>query len=136
MDSTFQHEARPGNLPLSLFALAGLILLAAQLWAIMPGFVMLIFIPALLVSIAQLIVTPVYRLRMADDAWRIEAGAEARDFPSADIAYLRIVDRGPHPRGFVVLSDGSETEMPRDLVPDPLILIREATRRGIPVRQD
>ncbi|MGP1356788.1 hypothetical protein [Roseicyclus sp.] len=134
MDKTFHHEARPGSLPLSLFALAGLILLAVQLWEIMPGFVMLVFIPALLVCIAQLVMTPVDVLRISDASWRIEAGAEAKDLPASEIAYLRLEDRGRKSRGTVVLMDGSEVEMPQGALPDPLVLIREATRRGVPVR--
>jgi hypothetical protein len=134
MHSTFHHETRPGSLALSLIALGGLILLAAQLWQIMPGFVLLIFIPALLVCAAELIVTPVYRLRIDDAAWRLEAGHEARELPTERIAHLRVADRGPRTRAFVVLVDGSEIEVPQDAMPDPLVLIREATRRGIPVR--
>jgi hypothetical protein len=134
MDNTFEHEARPGSLALSLFALAGLILLAAQLWHIMPGFVLLIFIPALLVSIAQLVITPVYRLRMSDESLRIEAGAQARDLRMDDISYLRMNDLGRDTAAAIVLADGSEVDMPRWVLPDPLVLIREATNRGIPVR--
>jgi hypothetical protein len=134
MENTFAHEARPGSLTLSLLALAGLILLAVQLWEVMPGFVLLIFIPALLASIVQLALTPVYGLRMNDAAWRIEAGPQARDVAVGDIAYLKLEDRGARARGTVVLVDGSEVEMPQHALPDPLVLIREATRRGIPVR--
>lgn len=135
MDQTFEHETRPGSLPLSLFTLAGLILLAAQLWQIMPGYVLLIFIPALLVSIAQLVVTPVYRLHMSDEALRIDAGPQSRSMEMGTIAYLRLNGRGPRQEAFVVLADGSEIEMPHYALLDPLVLIREATNRGIPVRQ-
>ncbi len=134
MDDTFRHEARPGSLPLSLFTLSGLILLAAQLWEIMPGYVMLIFVPALMVCIVQLVLTPVYRLQMSKECWRLEAGAESRELPVERIAYLRLEDRTAPTRGTVVLSDGSAVELPADALPDPLVLIREATRRGIPVR--
>ncbi|MCU4653838.1 hypothetical protein N8I71_13415 [Roseibacterium sp. SDUM158016] len=134
MDHSYRYHSRPGSLWLSLLALVGLILLAAQLWEIMPGFVMLVFIPALLVSIAQLVMTPVYGLFMSDRSWRIEAGKEARELEVDKIAYLRLQERGPRPRTFVVLSDGSEVEMPQVALPDPLVLIREATNRGVPVR--
>lgn len=134
MNETFRHETRPGNLPLSLFTLAGLVLLAVQLWEIMPGYVMLIFVPALMVCIVQLVLTPVYRLQISNDAWRLEAGAEMRVLPVDRIAFLRIEDRLAPTRGAVVLADGSEVELPAHALPDPLVLIREATRRGIPVR--
>jgi hypothetical protein len=134
MDRTFQYEARPGSLTLSLVTLAGLILLAAQLWPIIPGYVLLIFIPALLVSIAQLVITPVYRLRLSDETLRIEAGTRAQDLPMQGIAYLRVEDRAARPEAVIVLDDGSEVEMPQLALPDPLVLIREATNRGIPVR--
>lgn len=134
MDRTFQYEARPGSLTLSLVTLAGLILLAAQLWPIIPGYVLLIFIPALLVSIAQLVITPVYRLRLSDESLRIEAGTRAQDLPMQGIAYLRVEDRAARPEAVIVLDDGSEVEMPQLALPDPLVLIREATNRGIPVR--
>lgn len=134
MTRTFHHNTRPGSLGLSLFALAGLILLAAHLWEIMPGYVMVVFIPALLASIAQLVVSPVYGLRISDAAWRIEADGQTRNLLARDIAYLRLHDRGARATAALVLSDGSEIEMPQTVLPDPLVLIREATERGIPVR--
>jgi hypothetical protein len=50
------------------------------------------------------------------------------------IAYLRVEDRAARPEAVIVLDDGSEVEMPQLALPDPLVLIREATNRGIPVR--
>lgn len=135
MDNTYHYQARMGSLTLSLIALAGLILLTAQLWQIMPGFVMIAFLPALLVCIVQLIFTPVYGLAMTRDEWRIEAGKDAKCLPSHDIAYLRLDSQRPRPEAAIVLSDGSEIAVPEIALPDPLILIREATARGIPVRQ-
>lgn len=133
MNNAFTYQHRPGSLGLSLLALAGLILLAVQLWEIIPGFVLLIFIPALLVSIAQLAMTPIYGVRMTDTEWQIEAGRDAQALPTSQIAYLRLDERGT-PRTAVVLSDGTEVEMPQIALPDPITLIREATNRGIPVR--
>jgi hypothetical protein len=133
MEHDFTYHSRPGSLPLSLLALAGLILLAVQLWEVIPGFVLLIFIPALLASIAELILTPIYGVRMSDTEWRIEPGAPRRPCRPASIAFLRVQDRGT-PRTSVVLSDGSEIEMPQVALPDPITLIREVTSRGIPVR--
>ena len=135
MARTFHHNTRPGSLGLSLFALGGLILLAAHLWEIMPGYVMVVFIPALMASIAQLVVTPVYGLQISDRSWRIEADGQTRNLAARDIAYLRLQDRGARPRATVVLTGGAEVEMPASVLPDPLVLIREATERGIPVRQ-
>lgn len=135
MDQTFQYQARTGSLTLSLFALAGLILLAAQLWEIMPGFVMIAFIPALLVSIAQLILTPVYGMVLTRDEWRIEAGKDAKRLPVHEIAYLKLdgLGRGTGAAA-IVLADGSEITVPEIALPEPLVLIREATSRGVPVR--
>jgi hypothetical protein len=135
MDETFRYHTRPGNLPLSLLALAGLILLAAQLWAIMPGYVMLVFLPALLACIAQLILSPIYGLSLSDTAWRIEAGEDTRELRPDQIAYLRVHDAAISGHTEIVLADGSVIEMPREALPDPLVLIREVTSRGIPVRQ-
>jgi hypothetical protein len=134
MTRTFQHNTRPGSLGLSLFTLAGLILLAAHLWESMPGYVMVVFIPALMASIAQLVVSPVYGLQISDKGWRIEADGQTLDLAACDIAYLRLQDRGARPRAVIVLSGGAEIEMPQTVLPDPLVLIREATERGIPVR--
>jgi hypothetical protein len=133
MDTDYTYKSRPGSLPLSLLALAGLILLAVHLWEVIPGFVLLVFIPALLVSIAELILTPIYGVRMSDTEWRIEAGRTAQALPTSKIAFLRVEDRG-RPRTSVVLSDGTEIEMPQVALPDPITLIREVTNRGIPVR--
>jgi hypothetical protein len=83
MEHDFTYHSRPGSLPLSLLALAGLILLAVQLWEVIPGFVLLIFIPALLVSIAELILTPIYGVRMSDTEWRIENGRTAQALPTS-----------------------------------------------------
>lgn len=133
MTSAYTYTARPGSLGLSLFALGGLILLAIHLWEVVPGFVLLIFIPALLASIAELVLTPSYGLRMTETEWQIDAGRRAQALPTSQIAFLRLDDRGK-PRTSVVLSDGTEIEMPQIALPDPLTLIREATNRGIPVR--
>ena len=133
MNSAYSYQNRPGSLGLSLLALAGLICLAIQLWEIIPGFVLLIFIPALTISMAQLALTPIYGVRMTEKEWQIEAGRDAQALPTDQIAYLRMEERGT-PRTSVVLSDGTEVEMPQSALPDPITLIREATNRGIPVR--
>jgi hypothetical protein len=62
-----------------------------------------------------------------------ERAHRAGDLPTSQIAFLRVQDRGT-PRTSVVLSDGSEIEMPQVALPDPITLIREVTSRGIPVR--
>jgi hypothetical protein len=133
MEHDFTYHSRPGSLPLSLLALAGLILLAVQLWEVIPGFVLLVFIPALLVSIAELILTPIYGVRMSDTEWRIEPGARRRSCPPARSPSCAC-RTAAQPRTSVVLSDGSEIEMPQVALPDPITLIREVTNRGIPVR--
>lgn len=134
MSDTYEHAARPGNLGLSVLAFAGLTLLTAQLWHIIPGFVLLILIPALTVSFCQLIVTPVYGLRMSPRAWLIYAGKAETEVPSAEIAHVRVRDGGEDAGVTLVLTNGTEIMLPPQALPDPLVLIREATARGIPVR--
>lgn len=134
MRDTYEHAARPGNLGLSVLAFAGLTLLTAQLWHIIPGFVLLILIPALTVSFCQLIVTPVYGLRMSPGSWLIYAGQDETEVPSSEIAHVRVNDRSERPEITLVLTDGTEITVPEQAAPDPLVLIREATDRGIPVR--
>ena len=70
---------------------------------------------------------------MSEKEWRIETGRKAQALPTDKIAFLRMQDRD-RPRTSVVLSDGTEIEMPQVALPDPLTLIREVTNRGIPVR--
>ena len=99
----------------------------------MPGFVLLVFVPALVVSIAELILTPIYGVQMSRNEWRIEAGRKAHALPTSKISFVRVQEGGT-PRTSVVLSDGTEIEMPQIALPDPITLIREVTNRGIPVR--
>lgn len=136
MSDTFEHAARPGNLGLSVLVFAGLTLLTAQLWPVLPGIVLLVLIPALTVSFCQMIVTPVYGLRVSREGWKIYEGASEFTVDAGEIAYLRIKDGEGEQRARVtlVLTDGMEIVLPPQATPEPLVLIREATNRGIPVR--
>ncbi|AHM05583.1 hypothetical protein roselon_03325 [Roseibacterium elongatum DSM 19469] len=134
MSDTFEYAARPGNTALSLATFAGLSLLTSQLWPIMPGYVLLLFLPALAITFAQMVLIPTWGMRIGDTTWQIEAGHEARSVPVAQIAYLRINDRTGPAQVAVILTSGEAVPLPVEALPDPLTLIREATSRGIPVR--
>ncbi|MBO6602791.1 MULTISPECIES: hypothetical protein [Paracoccaceae] len=135
MTGDFEYRARHGGLALSIVAFAGLALLSAFLWQSMPGFVLLLMIPALAVCLWQMIVTPVYGLHLSRDVWHILEGPNDRHLPTASIAHLRVSDRDGTARCTIVMTDGAEIELPDLAVPSPLVLIREATNRGIPVRE-
>lgn len=135
MKQDFEYRTRPGGLALSVTAFAGLCLLAAFMWHVVPGFVLLLLIPALGVVAYQLIVTPVYGLRVTQDSWVVYDGPEDRFFPTHEIAHLRVTDPDGEGRCTLVLTNGGEFDLPDLAVPSPLDLIEQATNRGIPVRQ-
>lgn len=134
MDDYVEYATRPGQFGLSFLAIAGLSLLCAALWPVASGIVVLLMLPALAVCIYQLVVTPVYGLRMGRSEWTILAGERDRTVTSASIAYLRVASRGAVHRATLILQNGTEIDIPVDLKQHPLALIRETTNRGIPVR--
>lgn len=134
MNDTVEYAARPGKLWLSFIAFAGLTLLSAFIWSSAPGLVILVMVPALATCAYQMIVTPIYGLRMGRQEWVILDGKEDRAIPANDIAYLKVAGRGDITRATVVLQNGAEVDIPVDLTRDPLDLIKDVTDRGIPVR--
>jgi hypothetical protein len=134
MDKSLTFAARPGNLGLSILAFAGLTLLAAALWPVAPGYVLLLFVPALALCFYQMVLTPIYGLRLGPRNWTVMTEDGDREIHPEQIAYLRIVETGTRASAALVLRDGTEVGIPFDLSPKPLDLIRAATERGIPVR--
>lgn len=134
IEKTFEYATRPGSLALSMVCFAGLVLLAAFLWQFASGLVLLLFVPALLVSFVQMVLTPIYGLRMDDTAWIITDEDGRRHIANNTIAHLKIEDRGPVARAIIVLTEGGEVEIPFDVQHNPFHLIRAATDRGVPVR--
>jgi hypothetical protein len=134
MEKVYESLSRHGNLGLSMMAFAGLTLLAAFLWDVAPGYVALLLIPALMVSFYQMVVTPIYGLRMDANRWMVMADEGDTVVCSEDIAHLRVEDRGPSPHVTIVLRNGHEMVVPLAKGANRLDLIRAATERGIPVR--
>lgn len=134
MSDTYEYASRPGHTGLSLVALTGLTVFAVMLWDVAPGYVVLLLIPALGVSLWQMTMVPVYGLRLGRATWQIMGGHEDLDIPTAKIAYLRMTERGESLRVTLVLVDATEIEIPTEALPAPLDLIREAIKRGVPVR--
>lgn len=134
MRETFEYAARPGNGALSIAAFAGLVLLTVQLWSVMPGYVLLLFMPALAITFAQMLLIPTWGVSMGQTVWQVEAGHEAHSIPVANISYLWINDRTEPAEIAIVMTQGDAIALPAEALPDPLILIREATSRDIPVR--
>lgn len=133
MSDTFEFSTRPGNAALSVVTLTGLGALAALLWLVAPGYALLLMIPALALCLWQLMRVPTYGIKMTRSSWHILGGYEDLIIPTAQISYLRVVDRGAVQRVGVMLEDGTEIQLPLDCLPDPLDMVREATTRGIPV---
>ncbi|QBX99748.1 hypothetical protein E2K80_02595 [Rhodophyticola sp. CCM32] len=134
MTCDFSYRTRPGGLVLSATAFAGLALLTAFLWHLIPGFVLLLLIPALAGCLWQMIVTPVYGLHLSRDVWYVYDGPDDHILPIKSIAHLRVCDHDGPARCTIVMTDGSHVGVPEQAMPAPLVLIREATDRGIPVR--
>lgn len=135
MTDTFEHATRPGSAGLSILSFVGLSALTVFLWQISPGFVLLLMVPALLICLWQITRVPTYGIKMSDTTWSILDGANDIDIPTDRITYLRVVESGTNRRIGLMLEDGTELVLPLECLPDPYDLIREATNRGIPVRQ-
>lgn len=135
MTDTFEYATRPGSAGLSILSFVGLSALTVFLWQISPGYVLLLMVPALVMCLWQITRVPTYGIKMTRSSWCILGGTDDLMIPTAQIAYLRVVDRGAHRRIGLMLDDGTEVVLPLECLPDPYDLIREATNRGIPVRQ-
>lgn len=134
MSDTYEYAARPGSAGLSILSLVGLGALTVFLWQISPGTVLLMMIPALVACLWQLTRMPVYGIKMTKYAWHVLGGGNDYVIPTAQISYLRFSDVGTTRRFGLMLTDGTEIVLPVEGLPDPMDLIREATNRGIPVR--
>lgn len=135
MENKYESLFRTGSLGLSIMAFAGLTLLAALLWNVASGYVLLLLIPALAISFYQLILTPIYGLRMDHSRWTVMADGGDRVVPLPEIAHLRVDATGHDAKATLVLRSGDEIVIPVDNTDDGhLELIRAATERGIPVR--
>jgi len=134
MEKALAYTARPGSLTLSMVAFSGLTLLAALLWEVASGYVILLFIPALALCFYQMVLTPTYGLRLAQGRWTIMTHDGDRVIPSQDIAHLQIIDLGDVAQATLVLVDGSRVVIPFNLPVQPLELIQAATEHGVPVR--
>jgi hypothetical protein len=135
MTDTFEYATRSGSAGLSILSLAGLSALSVFLWQIAPGLVLLLMVPALLACLWQLMHVPTYGIRMTRSTWRVMGGVEDIVIPTAQIAYLKVIMRSENRRIGLMLDDGTEIVLPVECLPDPYDLIREATNRGIPVRE-
>jgi hypothetical protein len=134
MDNAVIPAPRPGNFALSVLALAGLTLLAAQLWTVASGYVILLFVPALLVCLYQMVLRRERGLRLNDRHWRIMTGDGHYVFDRDEIDHLRLTEHGQLSRAVLVMTDGGEFAIPFDLAPDPVDLTGAAHALGVPVR--
>jgi len=134
MEKITEFLFRPGSLGLSVLAFAGLTLLAAALWPVASGYVLLLLIPALAVSFYQMVVTPVYGLKMNARRWTVMSHDGDSVVAFEDIAHLRLDERGQRSEATLVLRDGQEVAIPYNAAPGSLDLIRAATDNGVPVR--
>ncbi len=134
MTGYIEYASRPGSTGLSLITLGGLSGLAALVWHSAPGMVILVAMPAIAICMYQTVVTPTFGLRMGRNEWVILDGVDDKRIDAADIAYLRVIERGGVTRASVVLYSGVELEVPLGMEQDPLDLIRDATDLGVPVR--
>lgn len=135
MTDTFEYATRPGSTGLSILSFAGLGALTVFLWQVAPGYVLLLMIPALIMCLWQVTRVPTYGIRMSSTTWCIMSGDDDMVIPTAKIAYLRVTDRGMNRSIGLMLEDGTEIRLPMECLPDPMEMIREATSRGIPVRE-
>lgn len=135
MTDTFEYSVRPGSTTLSVVAFIGLGSLTALLWQIVPAFFLLFLIPAMIASVWQITKVPTYGIRITPDTWHVMGGYEDLEIPTGQISYLKVVDRADQRRAALMLVDGSEIILAADSLPSPIDLIREATARGIPVRE-
>lgn len=134
MSDTYQYAARPGSAGLSVLSFVGLGALTAFLWQISPASVLLLMIPALIICLWQVVNLPSYGIKMTKSAWHVMSGRDSLVIPTKDIAFLQITDFGSTKSAGLMLRDGTKVVLPLEGLPDPLDLIREATNRGIAVR--
>lgn len=134
MEKALPPAGHPGHLAFNMIVFAGLVLLAAALWRVASGYVILLFIPALLLCFYQIVVTQAYGLRLDDRHWRICAREGVVEIPADRISCLRVTRHGAVARATLILTDGSKVAIPFDLAPMPVALMQAASAHGIPVQ--
>ena len=136
MTADFEYRSRPGNLALSLAALAGLTLLAAVIWTIAPVYALVLMVPAILISFYQIIVSPIYGLKVSPEAWAVFSEQPDQTIPLSEIGHVQFSDKPGQPRCTLVLNDGTAIALPDQALPDDMMeLIRQTSERGMKIRQ-
>lgn len=135
MTDTFEYATRPGKTGLSVIAITGLGALAALLWPLVPGYVVLLVIPALAMCLWQMTRVPTYGVKVSETSWKILGGYDDLDVPTSRISHLQVRERADLRRISLMIDDGTEIQLPVDSLPEHTNLMREAAERGIPVRQ-
>ena len=115
---------RPGNLALSMVAFCGLSLLASFLWELAAGYVLLLLIPALAVSLYQMILSPVRGLRVSEETLTILCDGEIVNIPVAAIDHISVAPDGAGRPPRLVLRSGEEIALPFDLTGDQRDMVR------------
>lgn len=134
MRDVFEYGVRPGYFGLGIVGLIGLALLAASLWTLVPGIVVLTVVPALVIGIWKIRRTPAHGLRIGPHEWHVLDGPRTRVIRVTQIAYLRLDEDAAEMRATLILTSGEECALPIAIRGEPLALIRDATASGVPVR--
>ena len=134
MTHDFEYSTRRGGRLAGAALVAGLMIVAVAMAKPLPVGVWLVLLPCMLVCIWQVSINPIYGMRLSRRVLHIFEGRKDHSFPVRDIAYLKIIESGRFTRFRLVLTDGTEAPIAAQALPDALVLIREATSRGIPVR--
>lgn len=136
MNHHFEYRSRSGSLSLSVFALAGLTLLAAVIWTVAPVFALILGVPAIAACFYQLVASPVYGVRLSRESWQVFSETADQTIPLTDIAHVRFSDRPGAPRCTLALNDGTNLALPDEALPKDLMgLIRETSAKGLRIRQ-
>lgn len=135
MVNRIQVLTRPGNLALSMVAFSGLTLLAAFMWNVAPGYVILLLIPALAISFYQMVLSPVNGLRMDDAALTVLSDTGVTSVPLDRIAEIRLTGQPGAAQGNILLGDGAVMAIPFEMGADHCAFLRRMADRGIPVRE-
>ena len=136
MTDTFEYAVRPGSAALSVLSFIGLGVLTLFMWHMAPGFVLLLFIPALGACVWQVMTLPRYGIRMAPKTWHLLGIEDDFTIVVSEIAYLRVVEKRTGRKVAIVLVDGTEVRLPSECLPDVDKVISEAQARGVEVRDE
>jgi len=134
MNEYVDLTVRPSQLVPNLAVVAGLTWIGVFYWQVVPGITLLLLSPCLGLCLYQMVISPVYGLRIGPREWMVLSGRKNHAIPQGDIAYLRIAAQRGLSHATLILRDGREVALPLALSSDPLRLVREAIDRGVPVR--